>query len=63
MANQASAVLGGASLREVTTPVGTGGARLLHTALVNALLMPDGRVFVGAVQPAMLEHAAATTPR
>ena len=54
---------GGASLRDVTTPVGTDGARLLHTALVNALVAPDGRVFVGAVRPAMLEHAAATTPR
>jgi outer membrane lipoprotein-sorting protein len=62
-ANRASALLGGASLRDVSTPVGTGGARLLHTALVNALVLPDGRVFVGAVQPAMLEHAAATAPR
>ena len=36
-------------------------ARLLHTALVNAVITGDGRVFVGAIQPALLEHVAATT--
>ena len=45
-----------------TTSVGNSGARLLHTALVNAVILRDGRVFVGAVQPAFLEHVAATTP-
>jgi hypothetical protein len=34
---------------------------LLRTALVNAVITSDGRVFVGAVQPALLEHVAATT--
>nr|MDP9102370.1 hypothetical protein [Actinomycetota bacterium] len=37
------------------------GAKLLHTALVNAVVTPDGRVFVGAVDPAMLEQVAAGT--
>jgi hypothetical protein len=58
VAGQASGLLG-----ELTTRVGNSGARLLHTALVNAVLLPDGRVFVGAVQPTVLEHIAATTRR
>ncbi|HEY7008684.1 MAG TPA: hypothetical protein VH395_07085 [Jatrophihabitantaceae bacterium] len=49
-------------LDQMTTAVGNTGQRLLHTALVNAVLMPDGRMFVGAVKPAALEHIAATTP-
>jgi outer membrane lipoprotein-sorting protein len=48
-------------LEQMTTSVGNSGERLLHTALLNAVIMPDGRVFVGAVQPAALEHIAATT--
>jgi outer membrane lipoprotein-sorting protein len=55
--------LGNATLHDLTTRVGTDGARLLHTALVNAVFLPDGRTFVGAVKPAALEHIAATTPR
>ena len=53
--------LSGGMLNDLTNPVGTSGERLLHTALLNAVLLPDGRVFVGAVTPAMLEHVAATT--
>lgn len=49
-------------LHDLTT-VGSSGQRLLHTALINALLLPDGRTFVGAVSPSVLEHVAATTPR
>jgi outer membrane lipoprotein-sorting protein len=48
-------------LNQATTAVGNTGARLLHTALVNVVIMPDGRMFVGAVRPAALEHIAATT--
>ena len=55
--------LGGSTLHELTSAVGTTGARLLHTALVNAVILPDGRTFVGAVSPALLEHIAATAPR
>jgi outer membrane lipoprotein-sorting protein len=51
----------GSSLDELTSRVGSSGERLLHTALINAVLMPDGRAFVGAVTPAVLEHVAATT--
>jgi outer membrane lipoprotein-sorting protein len=47
--------------RELTT-AGSNGQRVLHTALVNAVLLPDGRAFVGAVSQSMLEHIAATTP-
>jgi outer membrane lipoprotein-sorting protein len=48
-------------ISQLTTQVGTSGMRLFHTALVNAVLLPDGRAFVGAVRPAALEHIAATT--
>ena len=47
--------------RELTT-AGSNGQRVLHTALVNAVLLPDGRTFVGAVSQSLLEHVAATTP-
>jgi outer membrane lipoprotein-sorting protein len=57
-----ASALGGSELRDLTTPIGSSGARLLHTALLNAVILPDGRTFVGAVQPAYLEHLAATTP-
>ena len=43
------------------TPVsgafGTG--QVLRTKLVSVLLLDDGRLFVGAVTPAVLEQAAA----
>ncbi len=55
--------LSGGLLRELSSAVGNSGERLLHTALVNAVIMPDGRTFVGAVNPALLEHVAASTPR
>ena len=42
---------------KAATPVA--GGRLLQTALVNVLLMNDGRIAVGAVSPAALESAAA----
>jgi outer membrane lipoprotein-sorting protein len=48
-------------LNRLTTSTGSSGVRLLHTALVNAVFRPDGRVFAGAVSPALLEHIAATT--
>jgi outer membrane lipoprotein-sorting protein len=48
-------------LDQLTTTIGTSGARLLHTALLNAVLLPDGRAFLGAVRPATLEHIASTT--
>lgn len=51
--------LGGGLLQEATTALPNGG-RLLHTALINAVLLPDGRIFAGAVTPAALEHIAAT---
>jgi outer membrane lipoprotein-sorting protein len=36
------------------------GSRLLHTALVNAVLLPDGRAYVGAVSPDALQQIAAS---
>ncbi len=54
--------IGGGMLSEATTSL-SGGARLLHTALLNAVFLPDGRTFVGAVKPAALERIAAATPR
>ena len=56
------AALGGGLLDNATTSL-PNGARLLHTALVNAVLLPDGRAFVGAVEPSAIEHIATTTPR
>lgn len=44
------------SAQRVTGSYGSG--RVLHTALVSALLLDDGRLFVGAVTPAVLEQAA-----
>jgi outer membrane lipoprotein-sorting protein len=57
---------GGASsglLDRLTRPGPTSGERVLTTALINGLLLPDGRTFIGAVTPGVLEHVAATTPR
>jgi outer membrane lipoprotein-sorting protein len=53
--------VGGGLLNQATSPVGSSGDRLLTTALLNVLFTSDGRAFVGAVSPAMLEHAATTT--
>jgi hypothetical protein len=50
-------------LQQFTVPVGTSGLRLLHTALVNAVVTDDGRAFVGAVRPRVLEHVATSTSR
>ena len=49
----------GGILDQLTTTLPS-GARLLHTALVNAVLRPDGRAFVGAVAPDVLEQIAAS---
>ncbi len=35
------------------------GGRLLHTSLVNVLITNNGHVLIGAVTPAVLQHAAA----
>ncbi|MEO6944840.1 MAG: sigma-E factor regulatory protein RseB domain-containing protein [Lacisediminihabitans sp.] len=43
-------------LGELSTSVA--GGRLLHTSLVNILLTPDGRAFVGSVPAAALQAAA-----
>ncbi len=48
-------------LDNLTVPVGTTGNRLLTTALVNVLFLKNGRVFAGAVSPALLEKTAAAT--
>jgi outer membrane lipoprotein-sorting protein len=53
----------GGLLDRLTRSTGTSGERLLTTALLNGVLLPDGRVFIGAVTPSLLEHIAATTPR
>ena len=53
----------GGLLDRLTQPAGSSGERLLTTVLVNGVLLKDGRVFVGAVTPSLLEHVAATTPR
>jgi outer membrane lipoprotein-sorting protein len=52
--------VGGGLLTHATSPVGSNGDRVLSTALLNVLFTKDGRAFVGAVSPSMLEHAAAT---
>jgi outer membrane lipoprotein-sorting protein len=54
--------IGGGLLGQLTSQVGSSDVRLLHTTLINAVFLPDGRAFVGAVSPTLLEHIAATTP-
>lgn len=60
----ASALLSSSAglLDQLTTTL-PDGSKLLHTALVNALLLPDGRAFVGAVSQQQLQQTAANTPR
>jgi hypothetical protein len=48
-------------LGNLTSPFGNDGSRLLHTAVLNVLFTPDGRIFAGAVSPALLSDAAAGT--
>ncbi len=43
-----------------TVPVGAGSAKLVSSSLVNALVLPDGRIAIGAVTVAALEAVAAT---
>lgn len=43
-----------------TVPVGSSQARLLTTKLINVLLLEDGRMVIGAIEPLALEAAAAT---
>ncbi|MBO0694354.1 MAG: hypothetical protein J2P58_15725, partial [Acidimicrobiaceae bacterium] len=57
----ADQVLQNPAVQHATTPVtgsfGTG--RLLHTAVINVLFLPNGAVLAGFVTPATLEAAAA----
>jgi hypothetical protein len=50
-----------ALLAQLTQPVtfAGGSGRLLSTKLVTVLLTNDGRLFIGAVTPAVIEAAAA----
>ena len=50
------------ALLQALTPVSGsyGSGRVLKTSLVSVLVLGDGRAFVGAVPPSMLERAAAT---
>ena len=50
-------------LVKASRPVGSAGARLVTTSLLNVLILKDGRVFLGAVSAAMLQSTAAVTPR
>jgi hypothetical protein len=52
-------------LLSATTPVtgSFGSGQLLQTSLVSVLLLNDGRMFVGAVTPDLLEQVAASAPR
>jgi outer membrane lipoprotein-sorting protein len=49
------------TLMAAATPVhgAWGSGQLLHTSLVSMLITHDGHVLIGAVRPAVLEHAAA----
>lgn len=53
------------TLLQATTTVtgGFGTGRLLQTSLLSVLLLPDGRTFVGAVTPDLLERVAASATR
>jgi len=53
-----------ALMKATTTVTGSfGSGQLLQTSLVSVLLLSDGRVFVGAVTPDLLEQVAASTPK
>jgi len=53
-----------ALMRATTTVSGSfGSGQLLQTSLVSVLLLSDGRLFVGAVTPDLLEQVAASAPR
>lgn len=58
-APQAGAAPASSSVLDRLTTLLPNGDRLLSTSLVNALMTTDGRVFVGAVTPDLLEKAAA----
>ncbi|HEV7207170.1 MAG TPA: hypothetical protein VGN54_00355 [Mycobacteriales bacterium] len=45
-------------LRKLATPTAQG--QLIATPLLSVLITPDGRVFVGAVPPAAVQHAASS---
>jgi outer membrane lipoprotein-sorting protein len=53
----------GALLDKLATPIGNTGDKVVKTALLNVLIQPNGRVFVGAVSANLLEQTAAATPR
>jgi len=55
---QVPAALGGLLKAAPTVPVGAHTGGLITTALVNALILDDGRIVVGAVTPAALQAAA-----
>lgn len=55
---QVPAALGSLLRAAPTVPVGTTSGRLITTSLVNALVLDDGRIIVGAVTPAALQAAA-----
>ena len=52
------------ALLQALTPVSGsyGSGRVLKTSLVSVLVLSDGRAFVGAVPPSMLEQAAGQRP-
>ena len=53
-----------ALLKATTTVTGSfGTGQLLQTSLVSVLLLSDGRMFVGAVTPDLLQQVAASAPR
>jgi hypothetical protein len=49
-------------LLKAATPVSGsyGSGHLIETSLLTVLLLDDGRVFAGAVTPAVLEQAASS---
>jgi hypothetical protein len=58
--SQSTAALG-ALVRAATPVSGTyGSGRIIETSLLTVLLLDDGRVFAGAVTPAVLEQAASS---
>ena len=48
--------LSNVTVNKLSTPIA--GGRLFHSTLVNVLVTSDGRIFAGAVSPALLEVAA-----
>lgn len=60
MSGNLNGALGGLIQGAPTVTIGSHTGRLIHTTLVNAIVLDDGRIAVGAVTPSVLEATLRT---